>query len=274
VKYIIRDDDINYFTKPEEIIGIYSSVWDDCPVSLSVTPFQWGRPAWLYPDATRESDEIYSLAENKELLDFLRDGCARNRLTVMMHGFNHDIPSGEPEFWAGEKLHEKARMGKSYLEGILNRPVKYFVPPHNSISRDGIAAVVGAGMNIVGIQSFRYGRRTMRAGNIIPFITRNIYLRILGEEYPWPLWVTNHWEIPYCTLGPAVSPDMLRKELERAMKRNGCFCLSTHYWELNRRMTSDPSKTVKEIFDELWEIGRSFNQTEYCAVDDLIKCSN
>lgn len=40
VKRAIRDDDTNYFTQPEDLVKVYGKVWNKCPISLSVIPFQ------------------------------------------------------------------------------------------------------------------------------------------------------------------------------------------------------------------------------------------
>jgi hypothetical protein len=269
VHFAIRDDDINFFTKPKEIEEIYSGVWDTCPISLSITPFQRGCPEWLFPDCPRDSDEEFPLGTNEDLVTFLRDGCARGRLSVLMHGYNHDIPSGQPEFWAGGGLYEKAKKGKAYLESVLGTRITCFVPPHNALSREGIEAVVDAGMDIVGIQSFRPDKRVPRLQNIIPFLIRNWYLRILREEYPRPLWVANHWEIPYSTLGALASPDSLQTGIRRAIQRGGSFCFSTHYWEFKKRMKSKSSMTLQDLFLELFELARNATNAAFTTVDKL-----
>jgi hypothetical protein len=40
MRFAIRDDDTNYFTQPEQLARVYGAVWEVCPVSLSVVPFQ------------------------------------------------------------------------------------------------------------------------------------------------------------------------------------------------------------------------------------------
>jgi len=269
VHFAIRDDDINFFTKPKEIEGIYSGVWDTCPISLSITPFQRGYPEWLFPDCSRDNDEEFPLDLNEELVTFLRDGCARGRLSVLMHGYNHDIASGQPEFWAGEGLDEKAKKGKAYLESVLGTRITCFVPPHNALSREGIEAVVDAGMDIVGIQSFRPDKRVPRLQNIMPSLIRNWYLRILREEYPRPLWVADHWEIPYSTLGVLASPESLQAGIRRAVQRRGSFCLSTHYWEFKGRMVCKPSVTLHDLFLELFGLARNATNATFTTVNNL-----
>lgn len=267
--FAIRDDDINYFTKPEEISSIYSPIWDECPISLAVTPFQAGYPIWLSSQSSPNTTEIYPLEGNRELVKFLREGYASGRFSILLHGYNHNIPSGLPEFQEGTALAVKAQEGKAYLELLLGTKITCFTPPHNALSREGIDAVVAAGLNIVGIQSFRPGRRTLRLRNLVPFLARNSYLRMLGEEYPRPLWVLDHWEIPYATLGRAASPETLRAGIQCAIRRKGSFCLSVHYWEFESRMSCRPSQTMEEVFRELFELAKSTADVTFTSVADL-----
>jgi hypothetical protein len=268
VLFAIRDDDTNFFTQPAELAAIYSGVWDECPISLAITPFQAGYPKWLPGPAPNLAEE-FPLEGNQELVEFLRDGCARGRFSIMLHGYNHNIPSGQPEFQAGERLAEKARKGKEYLEGVLGTKITCFVPPHNALSREGIEAVVNAGMNIVGIQSFRPNRRVLKIRHFLPFLIRNWHLRVLRAEYPRPLWVLDHWEIPYCVLGKVSSPKFLREGLERAIRLKGSFCLSTHYWEFGYQMVHSPTQTVGEIFLELLKLARRAQNVTFTTVNHL-----
>jgi len=272
--FAIRDDDINFFTKPEELAANYSQVWDECPISLAVTPFQAGYPVWVSAKSSPTNPaEVFPLGDNRELVEFLRDGCAFGRFSIMLHGYHHNIPSGRPEFQEGAALAAKAREGKAYLERLLGTKITCFTPPHNALSREGIDAVVAAGLNIVGIQSFRPGRRTLRLRHLVPFLARNWYLRVLGEEYPRPLWVLDHWEMPYATLGRVSSPELLREGILRAIRRRGTFCLSTHYWEFGYPMASSPSQTVGDVFLELWGQVRSSPGVAFTTVDNLPTCA-
>jgi hypothetical protein len=267
--FAIRDDDINFFTKPGEIAANYSHIWDECPISLAVTPFQAGYPKWLFPESSGETPEIFPLGDNRELVEFLRDGCAKARFSIMLHGYNHDIPSGRPEFLCAAGLAAKAREGRAYLENLLGTEVTFFTPPHNALSSEGIDAVVSAGLNIVGIQSFRFGRRSLNPGHIAPFLARNWHLRLLGEEYPRPLSVLDHWEIPYSTLGKTASPESLRNGILCAIRRKGCFCLSMHYWEFGCPMACLPGRTMADVFQELYGLVKNTPGVTFTSVADL-----
>ena len=77
--------------------------------------------AALTPKASRLSiglsgNELYPVADNSDLIAFLREQTAKNRVSIMMHGYSHvDEPDGY-EFETAADLERKAREGKQYLE--------------------------------------------------------------------------------------------------------------------------------------------------------------
>ena len=69
VPILIRDDDINYFTKPEMLESIYSNAWTEgFKVSLSTIPLQKGLDDLGVPPLYRQSGLLYSIADNHLLL--------------------------------------------------------------------------------------------------------------------------------------------------------------------------------------------------------------
>jgi len=86
----IRDDDTSFFTKPEELLEAYQSLWArKIPVSLAVIPFsvqffQCGGFDRLY-----QALEEKPLHENTTLVDFLKDRIGSGNIHIMLHGINH-----------------------------------------------------------------------------------------------------------------------------------------------------------------------------------------
>ena len=121
MKFPIRDDDVNYFTTPMELIRNYETVWDVCPVSFSVVPFHACTKTGAIPEKYWSGDRIFPIGENKELVQFLKEKIREGKVSIMLHGYSHkDNPDGY-EFETGVELCNKIKQGKEYLESLWER---------------------------------------------------------------------------------------------------------------------------------------------------------
>ena len=84
-----------------------------------------------------------------------------------MHGYSHKDYKHGHEFEVGDNLYKKVKEGKKYLEGTFGVEIKTFVPPHNTLSKEGMKAIIANKLNILGSFSFRLSQR--------PFQLKNIY---------------------------------------------------------------------------------------------------
>ena len=101
---VIRDDDTCGFTNPEEIQACYEKIWDDIPISLSVTPFRIPGNDKNLPKHLMGSMGILPLHENNELVQMLRAEINAGRIDISMHGYHHLCYKGLPEYVGGEDL--------------------------------------------------------------------------------------------------------------------------------------------------------------------------
>ena len=234
MKFAIRDDDINYFTRPEELEKVYDGIWDLVPISLSVVPFIGGGETGAIPSKYWRSEKIFPLGENMQLVKFLREQLSKGRISLMLHGYSHrDYPRGY-EFEAGEDLFAKVKKGKDYLEELFDVEIKTFVPPHNSLSRAGAQAVIDNGLNILIAYSHWPWERPFERANFVNFAKMLWFWLRYGKSkrYPKALCFSRHKEFGCYTLHPRVSLQELKEGLEFAIKRRGNFCLAVHYYTL------------------------------------------
>ena len=74
IPILIRDDDTNFFTKSNMLKSIYSKAWNNnFKVSISVIPYQKAINDVCIPSDARNSQEYYSIENNKEICSFLKD---------------------------------------------------------------------------------------------------------------------------------------------------------------------------------------------------------
>jgi hypothetical protein len=99
VPILIRDDDINFFTTSNMLESVYSNAWkNQFKVSLSVIPYQKAINDACIPPNVRNSQEYYSVENNKELCLFLKDQINHNHVEIIQHGVSHALIDGRGEF--------------------------------------------------------------------------------------------------------------------------------------------------------------------------------
>ena len=101
LRFAIRDDDICYHTNSEELQSIYHEINKICPISFSCIPFVGGfdvksftSEKWAQFDEQWlewQTEEIFPIGQNKELISLLKSWCGEGKATIMLHGINHDL---------------------------------------------------------------------------------------------------------------------------------------------------------------------------------------
>jgi predicted deacetylase len=240
MKVAIRDDDTSYFTAPDALERVYGDVWDRVPICLAVVPFAIGYEQAGIPPAHWHSGESFALERNVALVAFLRELIRSGRVTIALHGHTHQNGSNGSEFQTGTDLSERVRDGRLYLEGLLGCRISVFVPPHNALSKRGLAAVTAAGLNILGsFLSFRPSMRSWDGRTAANWWAIQRYRRATGRTrrdplvYPRPLRYARHSEFGCHSLVPGTTLDLLLRNFDEAQRFGGHFCLATHYWEVD-----------------------------------------
>jgi hypothetical protein len=243
VKVAVRDDDTCYFTRPETLERVYGDVWDRVPICLATVPFAIGYERKGIPPEHWRSGVSFALERNTEIVALLREAVAKSRATIALHGYTHqDFPGGY-EFQAAPDPERRVAEGRTYLASILDAPISIFVPPHNALSRRGLAAVSAAGLNLLG--SFLSFRPSMRPWDATtPFNWWRVwrYRARTGRRrsdrlvYPFPLRYARHAEFGCHSLIPGTTLEELVAGFEEARRAGGDFCLATHYWEVDPAM--------------------------------------
>lgn len=146
MKFVVRDDDLNYFSRPQDIERWYRPVFDEgISVLFSVIPFVTPGSKYLYHGGTPEM-KPYPISNNPSLCEYIKNNPF---VEVAQHGYNHEPGGTGFEYRRGSDMVQKTREGRDELERAIGAAVKIFVPPHDAIDAKGIAAVEAAGMDII-----------------------------------------------------------------------------------------------------------------------------
>lgn len=233
VKLAIRDDDMNFFTKVEDIIEVYKEI-PDFPVSFAVISTVTDVSTMGNCPDTKGNQTPRWVGDNLELISWLKIRLNEGKADVLFHGITHGYKFQDGKRlaemqWRKEKnLAVEIRDLKKRLEEIIDYPIRVFVAPSNKISKYGIKCVAANGMNFSGIIPFSF-ERELTLQNIKNYAKR-WYFR-MKDQLPYPniLQYSDHEELNACTLQ---SYDYLVKMFHYCERLNSPMAINVHYWHL------------------------------------------
>lgn len=225
MKFVLRDDDLNYFSTPADIERWYTDIFaQGIPVSFSVIPFVKPESDVYTGSASFEKRE-YPISENHELIVAVN---ANPLIEIMQHGTTHETVNGDFEYAQAVPLNEALR-GREEIERAFAREVSIFVPPHDWIGRDGIFSIEHAGMDIIRGRGTGLRNRIFRPLYVLNFIRMLLFkVRHMSKAqvpaYPFMLSFGKHKEVCSYRLEDRDVFD----GLEYAHRENGIFVVVTH----------------------------------------------
>ena len=233
VKLIIRDDDCNYFTRPEDIEKVYAEL-PGFPVSFAVVPTvtdcYGGCPE------TKGNETPMPVGENLALVSYLKERYNNGECDLLLHGITHGYRFKSdgtkiPEMiWRNEEkgLSETIGKNKRYLEETFGVPISCFVAPSNHIKKNGIRAVYENEMNFSGIIPIDF-QREVNVQSIGNYIKR-VWLRAtLQIPYPQVMNYSTHKELNACN---NINEDYLKKMFSYCNKIDSPMAINVHYWHM------------------------------------------
>jgi hypothetical protein len=140
---LIRDDDTNYFTRPDMLETIYYKAWDKgFKIGLSIIPFQKGVEDVCVPQEKRHTGLLYPIANNDELVRFLREKIQSQLIEILQHGFSHSILNFRGEFGINNSEHgTNLQSARKILKQAFGVSPRFFTPPYDDISNHNLRLV-------------------------------------------------------------------------------------------------------------------------------------
>lgn len=235
IEIAIRDDDMNFFTKVEDLTKIYKD-FNHFPISYAVIPRVLDVSTQGSCSDTNGNTTPQDIAYNKGLVEWVRQEIKNGTCDILLHGVNHNykITSNGDKLaemqWRDKEVNlaELLRKEKERLSCLFNYPITCFVAPSNKITKYCLAQVATVGMNYSGIVPMK-PNVNMTIDNFANYVKRWIVRAIYNLPYPGVLSYDNHKEVNACTLQ---SYEYLVKMFDFCCKHNYPMVINVHYWHL------------------------------------------
>lgn len=243
VKLVIRDDDMNFFTRVEDIEKVYKDI-SFFPVSFAIIPQVMDvSTCGKCPDTIGNTIPRW-VGDNKELISWMKEKLKEEKADALLHGITHHYELIK-KVWQGEMLWRKEpdlvneiAQQKERLSEALNYPISVFVAPSNEISKYAIKCVAVSGLDFSGIVPIDF-QRELTIKNLRNYAKRWFYRVKDRLPYPGILEYSTHKEINACS---AMGYDYLVKMFHYCERMKTPMAVNVHYWQLR-----DSKSTLSDI---------------------------
>ena len=273
IPFIIRDDDLCYFTNPEELNSIYHDIWNEFPITFATVPFQKGTFAGHIPLKYWHSKKIYPIGDNKELVNFIKVHRSKKNIDLVLHGIHHTYNIKRfkiiPELVNfKDDFNCSLKEAKEYLDDLFGVDINIFVPPSNTMGKEISKTLIRENWNLLNYPGIRRNTRSLISiRHQYARIKRLIHFLIYKIDMTNPLVWKNRWEIGAHTLTPSTDLGKLKKAFLLALNRNHPFLMATHYWEHKAILPDNPSKTQYDLLIEFLDFIKKYNIKPITAND-------
>ena len=154
MKYIlIRDDDVNYFTKIEDLNRVYGFIFErDIPINFAIIPKvdasaktisnDYSNDSYepFIPEEFRGKENRFPINENHKLVKFFK---SLKNAEFLLHGFTHKGLERNFEFEIEDEsvIEEKLNKGSKIFELAFKKKPKTFVAPQDKFSLKSFLAI-------------------------------------------------------------------------------------------------------------------------------------
>lgn len=295
MKFIIRDDDVNYLYNPSQLKQWYDGIIDRCPISICAVPYMKGdffkwvdileRHKPFDKEAFYKDDVICKIGDNQELVALIKEWIMKHKVSVSLHGYHHRNPNKNAkevrhnyitgaEFYTNDDISSILKDGLDYLSQVFGYQVSVCTAPQNMISKVGFKSILEIGANIcVDLPPLRSPMSCISVYGVLN------YLRLLffwlkpqnrKKHYPYIVSTKTSKIISLYRLQPQVLLQDLFDEIDRVYQLNGIFVLNTHSYGFDYKM-NDGKYTMKEALIQILEYLNKYPDIQYTTLEDLFQ---
>jgi len=239
--FTIRDDDVSYFTTPQQIDQIYKEAWQTgFKITLAAIPKHKATEDRSIPHQFRGDLGSHDLRDNMDLIKHLEKALQSGLIDVIQHGFTHEEISGKPEFYINDisELRMRLEEGNRILENSFKKKINVFSAPHGMISREAWKILREEGITICRT----YGLYTLLKNTPITISNLKTLIKIGLQhphilkrpiptgivKFPGMIEMQSSWvhasDLPY-------DLKVFKAKFAEALQHRGLFNLITHHWD-------------------------------------------
>lgn len=235
IKIAIRDDDMNFFTRVEDIEYVYKD-FTAFPISFAIIPRVLDVSTQGACLDTNGNKEPMDITLNTDLVGWIKTKLKESACDVLLHGINHSykftdsgIKKAEMQWRDNDpELTQLINYEKERLSKLFDYPITGFVAPSNKITNYCLNQVAQCGLHFSGIVPIKPNvNYTLK--NLVNYSKRWIIRALFRLPYPGLLEYDNHKEINACLLQDY---DYLVNMFEFCCKYNYPMVINVHYWHL------------------------------------------
>jgi len=258
---LIRDDDISYFTTPQELEKVWSKWYGKVNILFAVTPFMVEKEEYEIKGREFSEHQLgkkeFDISENNELIEYIKELLDKGYIRLGLHGYNHRyiIENNNliAEYDINDEmiLYEKSLRAKVYLEKLFDAKIEIFVPPDNAVNRSAIKALSKSGFNKV-LRAFPIKYiDTKFSFNFICFWLKRVLFKYRYNLVYSKTYFNGYLfeEANYLYKGQNL--DVLINDYKIFKKHNLPFTIATHYWELDGDMKENLDNFLESIINEI-----------------------
>ena len=233
---IIREDDINRFTRPGVLEDIYGKIWSEgLPVALSVIPdvltqkrYRLDRNPFVPAEYTA-TEKNYTVFENRSLCDFLAQKRDYGLAEICMHGYEHSYIKNRAEFVMNDRdlIDDKLEKGNRIMCECLGGELpSTFVPPFDRLSGVALKVLLEKNMHI--------SLSNLDMIRVLPIMHKvKAAFSLKKNKAGVYVWNTGHSNV-FLSSGPAVSScpeyDKMIESILDPENERGVSVLVNHHW--------------------------------------------
>jgi len=256
----IRDDDISYFTTPQELENVWGKWYGKVNILFAITPFMVETKEYKIDgrefSCHQLGDKEFDIAKNIELVKYIKELLEKGYVKIGLHGYNHkymienDTLIAEYDIKDEKILYDKSIKAKEHLEKLFDTKIDIFIPPDNAVSSETIKALSKSGFKKV-LRAFpiRYIDTKLKF-SFISFWIKRIYFKLKYNLVYSKTYFNGYLDEEASYLYKGQSLEQLINDYKLYKKYNLPFTLATHYWELKDEIKENLDNFLEKVLDD------------------------
>lgn len=224
MKFILRDDDLNFFSTPEQIEYYYNH-WSRSVLFAAIPFIAPNRDSFGNTFSYSGQDKFFEISANRELASYINEV---KKYEICQHGVSHAKKGKRYEF-EQTRSREYVEIGFNELVKTFDRIVKVFVAPHDRVSSQNLKIFSAIGMSVIkahGLKQFDFSFQSLE--NLFKQI-EHVHKNGRRFPYPFPLYFR---KIPaFFSIRMIDDWEVMQEQLSFALKNNSHLCVTNHLHE-------------------------------------------